>query len=196
MALDPHGLWTVDRALRELPPRAHWEIDEGRLVMREPAGPYHGVATTLVTVRLHAFVSSHSLGRVLSGEPGFYLARIPDTLRAPDVAFVSTLRWQAITDPERFAEIPPNLAVEVLSPSERPAAVRRKVAQYLALGVGSVWLIDPRRRTLEQCLATGEVRVYGGEGDVVTDPTLPGFQCTFGELLPPPIAGRTPTTPS
>lgn len=174
------------RALRELPPDARWEIDEGRLEMHAPPGPYHADAAGEVGAALHAFVRERGLGRVLVGDPGFHLARRPDVLRAPDIAFVSNARLAQIRDPEAFAEVPPDLAVEILSPGDRPGAVRRKVAQYLDLGVGSVWVVEPRARRLEAHRLGAAVRVFAAEGDVVEDPALPGFRCRLGGLLPEP----------
>lgn len=176
----------MQRALRELPQDAHWELDEGRLEMCEPPGAYHANAVVRVGVQLFAQVEARELGRVLAGDPGFHLARNPDTLRAPDVAVVGLARLAQIVDPDAFSSVPPDVAVEVLSPSDRPGAVRRKVAQYLASGVRSVWVLDPRARTLEQHLESGDVRLSEGDAAVVEDPALPGFRCPLGDLLPPP----------
>jgi len=179
-------VWTVQRALAELPPDARWEIDEGRLEMHEPTASYHGVGLARATVRLGHFVAAGHLGKVLAGDPGFWLARSPDTLRAPDVAFLSNERLARIVDPDAFAEVAPDLAVEILSPSDRLASVRRKAAQYLAFGVRSVWILDPRRRRLEQYLAGGGTRTLEGDESVVEDPVLPGFRCPLADLLPEP----------
>lgn len=179
-------VWTVQRALAELPLDARWEIDEGRLEMHEPTASYHGAGLARVTVCLVEFVTAARLGQVLVGDPGFWLARSPDTLRAPDAAFVSNERLAAIPDPEAFAEVAPDLAVEILSPSDRLAAVRRKAAQYIAFGVRSVWIVDPRGRRLEQYLAGGGTSTLQGDESVVEDPVLPGFQCRLADLLPEP----------
>lgn len=186
----PADTWTVARALAELPPDGPWEIDAGRLEMHEPPGPYHGNAMIAVGVCLANFVRSRGLGRVLAGDPGFHLAQNPDILRAPDVAFLSNARVQAITDPDAFATVPPDLAVEIPSPGDRPAAMRRKVAQYLEHGVRSVWILDPRVRRLEQHFPGGASRLVSGEDAVVEDPTLPGFRCRLSDLLPDPWPKR------
>ena len=182
----PDALWTVERALRELPHDARWEIDAGRLVAHEPPSYFHGSATASIIIALGAFVQASRLGCVVGGDPGFRLARDPDTLRAPDVAFVSAARDRQIRQPDTFPEVPPDLAVEVLSRHDRRTAVRRKVAQYLAHGVRSVWVCDPRKRTLERHLADGTVHVHAGDDSWVEDPTLPGFRVRLGDLLPDP----------
>lgn len=180
------GGWTVERALAELPPDARWEIDEGRLELHEPTAPYHAAAMTRVTMLLGQFVTAEHLGQVLCGDPGFWLGRAPDTLRAPDVAFLSHERLAAITDPDTFAEVAPDLAVEIVFPSDRAADVRRKAAQYLAFGVRSVWILDPRRRRMEQYVAGGGTRTFAADDAEVEDPVLPGFHCRLADLLPDP----------
>ena len=105
------------------------------------------------------------------------------------MAFLSRERVAAIADPDTFAEVAPDLAVEILSPSDRLASVRRKAAQYLAFGVRSVWILDPRRRRLEQYLAGGGTRTPEGDNSVVEDPVLPGFRCPLSDLLPEPWPG-------
>lgn len=187
MAADaPEDGWTVHRALAELPESIRWEIDEGRLECQEPTAADHGDGVARVTVVLARFVDGAQLGRVFAGDPGFWLAHAPDTLRAPDVAFVGHARLAAIADPAAFAPVPPDLAVEVLSPSDRLAAVRRKAAQYLAFGVRSVWILDPRARRLEQYAAGSGTRTLQGDEATVEDPTLPGFRCRLRDLLPVP----------
>ena len=180
------GTWTVARALAELDPGGHWEIDAGRLVLREPPAPYHADATTRVAARLLAFVEPRGLGRVISGDPGFWLARQPDVLRAPDVAFLSAERARAIADPDAFAVVPPDLVVEIVSPGDRRADIRHKVDQYLTFGVRSVWVLDPRRRRLEQHRNGESARVACDDDAEVEDPVLPGFGAKLGELLPLP----------
>ena len=90
-------------------------------------------------------------------------------------------------DRHGFPEMAPDLAVEVLSPSDRLPAVQRKVGQYLGHGGRSVWVLDPRRRRMEQHLAGGVTRAYESDGDIVEEPALPGFRCTLGDLLPRPL---------
>lgn len=169
-----HGGWAVARARRELPADALWEIDEGRPEIREPPGGYHAEPSGALFAPLLAFVRGRKLGRVLVGDPGFHLAHAPDVLRAPDVAFVSAARLRRVRDPDAFREVAPDLVGEVLSPNARPAAIRRKVKQYLDLGVRSVRLVDPRARCLQRHGAGEQVRLFTAEADVVEDSTLAG----------------------
>lgn len=187
MVAQPGGdRWTVERALAELPREARWEIDAGRLEMHEPPAPYHADATLALGASLGDFVRRHGLGRVIAGDPGFHLACEPDTLRAPDVAFIGSERLRALGNPKAYPRVPPDLAIEIRSPNDRWAALRRKAEQYLALGVRSVWILDPEGPRLEQYQPACDVTVMEGRQAVVEDPVLPGFRCRLADLLPDP----------
>jgi Uma2 family endonuclease len=176
--------WTVAEAQRLLDPDRRWEIDRGRLIVREPASYWHGNVVGAIHRVLDAFVQAHDLGLVLVGEPGFWLERRPDTLRAPDVAFVSWERHERVGDVHAFASVAPELVVEVVSTSDRPGYLRRKVARFLAAGARSVWTVDPRRRTMTRHLSDGTVLTCPEPADVVEDPVLTGFRCRLSDLAP------------
>ena len=93
---------------------------------------------------LHGFVTERGLGEVF-GHLGYLLAEQPDTIRGPDVSFVSKARLERF-DERRFFPGAPDLAVEVLSPSNRPGEIHAKVADYLAAGASLCWVVDPARR--------------------------------------------------
>jgi Uma2 family endonuclease len=135
-----------------------------------------------IATRIHAFVSSRSLGRVLAAETGFKLFTNPDTVRAPDVAFVSHDR---IPDPlpRGFAPFAPDLAVEVLSPDDKPGEVLEKVADWLKAGTRLVWVIDPDRRSARAYREDGTIEMLPESGVLDGEDVLPGFTCTVGELF-------------
>jgi Uma2 family endonuclease len=114
------------------PPDGRWEIVEGRLVTMTPTGYEHAGIVATITALLHQHVTSQRLGRVVTGETGFILSRDPDTLRAPDVAFVSAER----DDPDERGFFPgaPDLAVEVVSPQDRQQDVEAKARAWLEAG--------------------------------------------------------------
>jgi Uma2 family endonuclease len=173
--------WTAAE-LGRLPEGWRYEIDEGELIIMAPAGFEHGDLTLAAAVVLRAFVHEHKLGRVIAGEPGFYLQRNPDVLRAPDVAYISNERLAKIADRRGFPEVPPDLAVEIHLPDE--ADMEDKVRQYLTAGVRSVWVIDPHRRTLTQFWPDAQQpRVLSDPSAIVDDPVLPGFACHLSDLL-------------
>ena len=173
------GLHTAENAL-QLHPGELWELVEGRLVVMSPAGARHGRIVARVSRALSDFVESRRLGFVLAGDVGFVVRRRPDTVRAPDVAF---LRADRFPDglPAEFVEGAPDLAVEVLSPGDRWSGVTGKAREFIAAGATAVWAIDP---------AAALARVYtaGGERPLASDevlacPTLlPDFGLPLGEL--------------
>src|SRR5260370_25281880 len=121
-------------------PRDIWQ---GVLRVVMTASAAHGWAVSRLTVMLGQFVYAHDLGELFSESTGFLLQRGPDTLLCPDVAFVAKGRLPAGALGSPFLEVAPDLAVEILSAGDRPAAVGAKVAEYFRLGVRCVWAFDP-----------------------------------------------------
>lgn len=144
-----------------------------------PPGARHG----LVAARLAELLrqSAGPLGVVLV-ETGFVLSRDPDTVRAPDVAFVRAARIPPAGVPDGYIEGAPDLAVEIVSPSDTLYEVEEKVAEFLAAGARLVWVVNPRRRTVT-AHAPGAGPVVAGEGDTLGGgDVLPGFGHRVAEL--------------
>lgn len=164
------------------------ELVQGTLVMMSPAGFEHGVITQRIAAVLHAYVAARKLGVVTAAETGFLLARSPDTVRAADVAFVAERRvprGRTIG----FFEGAPDLAVEVLSPSDvRDHAARSramaKIADWLAAGCLEVWSVDPGSRTVTVHTSGGAVTL-ASEADSVVSTAVPGLTVRLGDLFPP-----------
>jgi len=149
------------------------ELIRGELRTMIPPSFEHGRITIKLTGPILSHVDAHGLGTVVAAETGFVLSHDPDTVRAPDIAFVRAARGSG---PERgYFPGAPDLAVEVLSPDDRPGYVREKVAEWLEAGTLAVWVVDPRARTVavhepERAPSVlGEADLLSG-GDV-----LPGF---------------------
>ncbi len=122
------------------------ELSAG-LLLSEPLPTHHHDRTMRRLLRLlEAFVESKRLGEVFA-EAGYLLARNPDTVRGPDLSFVSKERLEGF-EATRFFDGAPDLAVEILSPSNRPGQMHGKVADYFAAGARLVWLVDPASRTV------------------------------------------------
>jgi len=162
-----------------------FELQAGILVSEPRPGFRHGRVAATIGSLLHAYVREQRLGTVLVGNPGFVLARNPDTLRGPDVAFVSRERLPSIEDEARAFEGPPDLAVEVLSPSNTAAAVHAKIADYLAAGARLVWVVDPdpQRETVTVYRSLLSPRVLSRDDNLDGEDVVPGFRIAVAELL-------------
>ena len=165
------------------------ELVRGMLVVREPAGFQHGDIAMRIAIEMGLFLrrdqleraAEYPLGRLLAAETGFTLHRNPDTVRAPDVAFVS---WHRIPTEQRgFAELAPDLAVEVLSPTDRPGDVLTKVADWLTAGSSLVWVVDPARRVARVYRADGDESLVTEASTLNGEHVLPGFTLLLRSLF-------------
>jgi Uma2 family endonuclease len=158
------------------------ELVDGVLIERMPGNALHGSVQGEAFALLREYVRPRKLGLV-SVEVGFILRRNPDTVRAPDVAFVRAERVPAGGPPESFWEIAPDLVVEVISPSNTAAEVQAKVREWIEAGVRMVWLIYPRSRSVVQVDSLLH-RVELQETDTLEGGSvLPGFSCSVAELF-------------
>lgn len=159
-----------------------YELVRGLLVVREPAGVRHGNIETDLLVRLHAHVRERRLGKVFGADVGFLLSRKPDTVRAPDVAFVQSSRLPAVL-PAGFFPGAPDLAVEVLSPNDRFPIVEQKVWQYLDAGTREVWVIHPEHRTVTLRRPDGSVERLEVGAVLTGGDVVPEFACCVVDLF-------------
>jgi Uma2 family endonuclease len=158
------------------------ELVRGELVTMSPAGFDHGWIAYNVATALGDHVTQRRLGRVVAAETGFWIEEDPDTVLAPDVAFVRAERIPP-GGQRGFFRGPPDLAVEVLSPSDRASEVNEKVQQWLAAGTVVVWVVDPPARSVTVYRSRREAVILG-MGDVLTcEDLLPGFQTPVADLF-------------
>lgn len=160
------------------------ELVRGHVVREPRPQSRHGRVQLNIAAELHAFVKQHDLGFVTM-ESGFILERQPDTVRGPDVAFVSRDRYGERL-PDHWPEYGPDLVVEVLSPSDRLSRVAAKVAQYLAAGTRLVWVIDPDDRTAIVYRSVRDIGLLRETDELDGEDVLPGFRCALNEVLDPP----------
>jgi Uma2 family endonuclease len=159
------------------------ELVRGVLRRVMPASGAHGLVVIQATLALGLHVRARGLGELFSEATGFLLARDPDTLLCPDVAFVAGERLAAAGLGQPFLELAPDLAVEVLSPGDRKTAVRAKVDEYLAAGVRAVWALDPATRTV-RVHQRGGIELLLSEHDVLDGGDIvPGFRCPVAALF-------------
>jgi Uma2 family endonuclease len=175
-------LMTAEELARTSIPDKAVELIRGHLVVREPPGTSHGGVAADLAHELGTYVRRERLGRVFAQDTGFKIAHDPDTVRASDVAFVSRDRPPGIPD-AGYAELAPDLVVEVLSPDDRAGEVLAKIGDFLAAGTRLAWLVDPRRREARIFRPDGSVTVIGPDGALDGEDVLPGFSCPLATVL-------------
>lgn len=146
--------------------------------MPPPPGGRHGGVQLKIGRILADYVDANSLGKVLV-ESGFYLARNPDTVRAPDIAFFAGLK----TIPDGYLEVAPDLAIEVASPSQSATDLEEKVQDFLAAGVRQVWVFYPRTLTVHCYHPDGQAQVLKSEDTLTAIDLLPDLQSRVGDFF-------------
>lgn len=178
-----YGSSTLDDLMRITGDAATYELSNGQLLVAEPPpGWYHGAIAMTIGSALHAFSTRHRLGKVVTCDTWFVLRRSPDTVRGPDVAFVRHERCANLADPEAPFEGAPDLAVEILSPSDRPGRVTHKVRDYQQAGTTVIWLVNPRKRDIVVFDSAGRRRLT--DCDTLSCPELlPGFSLSVASVF-------------
>jgi Uma2 family endonuclease len=159
------------------------ELVQGELKMMSPAGGRHGRIAMNVARLLANHVAAHQLGVVYAAETGFILSRHPDTVRAPDVAFVSAERQAAIDDETGFVPFAPDLAIEVISPNDAFSAVEEKAFAWLEAGTRLVLLVDPANRRLHDYRAADQIAVLNESDLLDASEVVKGWQLKVGDLF-------------
>ena len=163
------------------------ELVRGELVMMSPSGFEHSVIIAEIARILGNHVAELRLGRVTGAEAGFFITRNPDTVRAPDVALVRSERIPLVM-PRGFFEGAPDLAVEVLSPSDRQGEVSAKAHEWLAAGCRLVWVVDPQARTVTQYRSRTEIAILTAAETLTGGDVVPGFSIAVAEIFGKPTA--------
>ena len=176
-------LLTLDEFERLPDDESRTELVRGRLVREPPAGMDHGWLANRLAVLISLFVDRHALGEVFTADTGFVLFEEPPTVRAPDVAFVSRHRLPPPEEFIGFGHLAPDLAVEIVSPSNTAVEILHKVEDYLEAGTRLVWVVEPGRRSVivhrsrhEGLLLRDDDRLDGCE-------VLPGFSVRIAEIF-------------
>jgi Uma2 family endonuclease len=176
-------LMTADDLLKMPDDGRRWELDRGVLREMNPSSYRSSKIAGRVNAALSAFIEARGLGDVIPPECGFCFERDPDVVLSPDGAFIRADRVPPDDAQDRFAEVAPDLVVEVNSPTDRPADVRAKVERYLSYGVAEIWVVDPPSRSITRFRQEREPQVLQ-EADVMDgDEALPGFRLDLGALF-------------
>jgi Uma2 family endonuclease len=175
-------LLTIDEFERM--PEDGWrsELVRGRVVREPPAGFEHGWLASSIDFVLRRHAQAHRLGLVCGAETGFVLATYPPLVRAPDVAFVA--RSRIPREPVKgFFRGAPDLAVEVVSPSNTAADVQAKVLDYLQSGTRLVWVVYPETRTVAVHRSRSEARIVSEAGELEGYDVLPDLRIEVSKLF-------------
>jgi Uma2 family endonuclease len=175
MTLAPGQVWTEEELL-ELPLNGYkYELADGELHIMSPAGPDHGVVCVNVGSLLREFCRGKGIGVVMDGQAGFYMKN--GDVFSPDVSFVSAARWNSVPAKQRkkFFRGSPDLAVEVLSPSEPRSHIERKIEAYLANETKIVWVMNPPTRSVLIYQPGAKPVEVVGDAIITGDTVLPGL---------------------
>lgn len=178
-------IMTVDEFLAADLPEGKSELVRGELRMTPTPAVPHGRAATNLVILLGVHVRQQRLGMVFGDSVGYELTQFPHTVRVPDASFVSgeRLPTEGVHARERLLKFPPDLAIEVLSPSEGAAELEEKLHDYMLAGTSLIWIVDPARRTIMTIPADAPAR-WLSEGDTVDAGTVvPGFSCPVAEVF-------------
>ena len=146
-------------------------------------GQEHGKIIMKLGFLLNAFILPRKLGVLTGSDAGVLLERDPDTVRAPDIAYFTAAKMPLEARIPGYAEMPPDLAVEVVSPSDNRRAVHDKARMWLRYGVALVWVVQPDTRTVAVYEA-GRAVVTLSEYDTLDGlDVLPGFTCTVNDIF-------------
>jgi Uma2 family endonuclease len=160
------------------------ELVAGELHEMPPAGGEHGYVGVRAVYRLATFLEQHPEigGGLFAAETGFRLARDPDTVRAPDLAYVGEARLPQARV-RGYPELAPDLVVEVVSPNDTASEIQAKVDQWLEAGVQLVWVLYPSTRSAMVYQQDGRVMLLHADDTLGGEPILPGFACRVGDLF-------------
>lgn len=159
-----------------------YELVRGELVEMVRPKPRHGVICKNIVFLLETWVRNGAGGIVFGNDAGIITERDPDSVRGPDVFYVAKDRWPADASLDDWLEFPPDLAVEVRSPSDRWNAIVAKALEYLAAGIAEVWIVEPHGRRVHVYRQDDEPFILG-EQDDLTGGVLPDFRCKVAELF-------------
>ena len=177
-------LMTADELLLLPKDDVLYELIDGELHTIAPAGERHGEIGIALAIHLGNYVLQHRLGRMYIADTGFRLRRDPDTVQSPDLSFVARPRLQPGAGGPRYFEGAPDLAVEILSPTDTLPNTAAKIRRYFAAGCRLVWLIHPARDTVAVYVPPDTpVRTLGLDDALDGADVLPGFSCRVRDAL-------------
>lgn len=160
-----------------------YELLNGELIIMSPTGGRHGQLASRLIAKLIAFAEEHNSGETFASETGFRLTRAPDTVLAPDAAFITADNLAAGRVTEAFIPGAPDIVVEVLSPSDTAGRTAVKVQTWLRHGAQLVWIVDPESTTVTVYRADGSAALRQSGDSLDGETVLPGFSYPLDQLF-------------
>ena len=183
MAITATKLLTADDLLRLDSEGVRGELIRGVLHETTSSGVEHGEIAAKLTILLGIFIMPRKLGTLVTSDVGVWLERDPDTVREPDIAYFSAARLPPDVRITGYAEVPPDLVVEIVSPSDTRREVRDKARMWLSYGVALVWVVQPDTRTVD-VYEPGQAAVTLTDNDTLDgSEVLPGFTCPISDIF-------------
>lgn len=182
MSTTSTALMTAEELL-ELPDDGYrYELINGELERMTPPGFPHGRIQARLLTPLGQFVWDHDLGEVF-GEVGVKLTSNPDTVLAADVTFISKQRLEEAGEIAGYWPGPPDLAVEVLSPGDRPFKVKTRISQWFGYGVKQLWVVNPKNCTVMVYRSPTDATTFSGSDYLEAQDILPGFRLSLDRIF-------------
>jgi Uma2 family endonuclease len=160
-----------------------YELINGELKKMSPTGHEHGRITIRLTVPLAQHIRNRGLGELYAAETGFQLSSNPDTVRAPDIAFVRQTRVEEVGDAPGYWPGAPDLAVEVVSPNDRISEVEEKVAEWLEAGARMIWVVSPKLHTVTVYRSLTDIETLTEKDTLDGGDVVPGFSIAVAEIF-------------
>ena len=170
----------------------HVELERGAVIEMPPPGKYHGFVCGNIAGILRDYAVKRARGYVCTNDAGLIVERDPDTVRGPDVTFYDD-NQTADTMDRQFAERPPVLAVEVMSPNDRLNRTLLRISQMLHLGVRMVWVVDPETRDVSVYRPGKPHRLVATDQELTGEDVLTEFRCPVSEFFDLPGQKPAPT---
>jgi Uma2 family endonuclease len=157
-----------------------YELVDGEVVV-SPASVLHGEIALKIAHIIATFLDDHPIGKVYGDNVGLVFPT--GNLRSPDAFFVRTEKLPDGKSPITFGEMVPDLAVEVLSPGDRPRYVATKIGEFLECGVPLIWVVDPKNQTVTAYRSLSQIQQFTAQDTISAEPILPGFTCLVSRFF-------------